>query len=408
MYRQALILAVISVSFISEICSQTIEDGDWVGVIIHRSGRYMNSVYEVLNTEEGIEISMQVTEYGPFEFRDIRVTPDSLSFVWTPSFDLPCTLARLPDRVYHGVCKDPWGGFGGVVMAPPGTDTDTLKLDEATFMSIAGINPDDLETEIWMLGDSYPVGRSVELNGLNINYVDAGDREMTVVLIAGFGDNLTTWESLHQRLASQFRVIAYDRPGLGLSQKSDTPPTVELMASQLNDLLQSAGVTSPFFIVAHAGASFIARQYIDQYPQKVEGLVLVDPYHEQQSSVWKTLDENAWMLYWTRIKGFQSALPGASGQEFQMYASIIDQQTQIHFSDVPPVPTVLLTSGRVNEESSWIGNSRKGRNVWAEFHASWASRMPRGSHKVLEYNSYIHQQSPEAIEEALEDLLSEK
>ncbi len=406
MYKQLLIIAVILVSSISEISSQTIEDGDWVGVIIHRSGRYMNSVYEVQNTNQGVEITMKVKTYGSFKFKDIRVTSDSLLFVWTPSFDLPCTMARLPDGVYHGVCKDPWGGFGGAIMAPPGTNTDSLKLDEATFRSIAGIDPDHTETETWLLGESYPVGRSIELEGLMINYVDVGQSETTIVLIAGLGDNLTTWESLHQRLASKFRVIAYDRPGLGLSQKSNTPPSPEQMANQLRRLLQSIGAPPPYLLVAHAGASFIARQYIDQYPGEVEGLLLIDPHHEGQSTVWKVFDEDAWQIYWTRMKRFQSTLSGASGLEFQMYASIIDQQMTIRMSDAPSIPTEVLTARRVNEESVWIGDSKEGRDMWEDFHASWVAQMPRGTHKILDYGSYIHQENPEAIEESVESLLS--
>ncbi|MCY4172150.1 MAG: alpha/beta hydrolase [Bacteroidetes bacterium] len=396
------------VSSISEICSQTIEDGDWVGKIIHMTGRYMNAVYDVQNTNEGVEISLKVSGYGSFEFRDIRVTPDSLFFVWTPSFDLPCTLARLPDGVYHGVCEDPWGGFGAAIMAPPGSDIDALELHEPTFMSIAGINPDDLEPEIVSLGESYPVGNRVEVNGLTINYVEAGDQQKTVVLIAGIGDNLTSWELLHQRLASQFRVIAYDRPGLGVSQKSDMPRALSQMANQLNRLLHSAGVPPPYILIAHAGASLIARQYTDQYPEEVEGLVFIDPHHEQQAGVWESFDEEAWTSYWTRLKRFQSALSGGSGLEFQMYASLIDQETEASLSDAPSVPTVVLTAGRVNENSSWVGHSKEGRKAWAEFHASWVDRMPNGTHKILDYSSYIHHESPESILEVIQSLFTEK
>lgn len=406
MWKRVLLIAAIAVSSSFGAQSQIIQDGDWVGQIIHRNGRSMEVTYQVQNGEDGLQITLLVEEYGPFQFRDIRVTADSLLFVWEPSFELPCTLARLPDGVYHGVCSDPWGGYGGAIMAPPGSDRDALTLDEMTFRSISGLENTDSEPEEWRLGEAYPKGSTVVLNDLEVNYIDAGVGPETIVLIAGLGDNLTTWEVLQQSLAQNLRTIAYDRPGLGLSKASPMPRTPDQMASELRDLLQSINAPAPYLLVAHAEGAFIARRFVDLYIEQVRGLVLIDPEHEKQAEIWEGLDAEGWQSYWSRVKRFQSMLPGGTGQEFKIYAGIIDEQIDPGLSSAPLVPTVILTAERASDPASWIGESPEGRRVWSSFHASWVEKMPMGTHMILDHGSYIHQEQPGKVEEAIHSILS--
>ncbi len=411
MWKQVLLIAAIAVSSSFGAQSQIIQDGDWVGQIIHRNGQIMDVTYKVQNGEDGLQITLDVEEYGPFQFRDIRVTADSLFFVWEPSFELPCTLARLPDGVYHGVCADPWGGYGGAIMAPPGSDRDALTLDETTFRRISGLEDledTDSESEEWRLGEAYPKGGTVMLNDLGVNYIDAGTGPMAVVLIAGLGDNLTTWEVLQQSLARNLRTIAYDRPGLGLSKASPMPRTLDQMASELRDLLQSINAPAPYLLVAHAEGAFIARRFVDLYTEQVRGLLLIDPDHEKQAEIWKGLDAEAWQSYWSRAKRFQSMLPGGTGQEFKIYAEMIDEEVDPGLSSAPSVPTVILTAGRVSDPASWIGESPEGRRAWSRFHASWVEKMPMGTHMILDYGSYIHQEQPDRVEEVIHTMLSGK
>ncbi len=408
MWKQVLLIAAIAVSSSFGAQSQIIQDGDWVGRIIHRNGQVMDVTYKVQNGEDGLQVTLDVEEYGPFQFRDIRVTADSLFFVWEPSFELPCTLVRLPDGVYHGVCADPWGGYGGAIMAPPGSDRDALTLDEITFRRISGLEDTDSEPEEWRLGEAYPKGGTVVLNDLDVNYIDAGTGPMAVVLIAGLGDNLTTWEVLQQSLARDFRTIAYDRPGLGLSKTSPMPRTLDQMASELRDLLQSINAPAPYLFVAHAEGAFIARRFVDLYTERVRGLVLIDPDHEKQAEIWKGLDAEAWQSYWSRVKRFQSVLPGGTGQEFKIYAEMIDEEVDPGLSSAPSVPTVILTAGRVSDPASWIGESPEGRRAWSRFHASWVEKMPMGTHMILDYGSYIHQEQPDKVEEVIHTMLSGK
>ena len=66
-----------------------------------------------------------------------------------------------------------------------------------------------------------PVGQFVEVNGTRVHYIQKG-RGPDVVLIHGAGGNLRDFTfSLVDRLARDYRVTAFDRPGLGHTGRAD-------------------------------------------------------------------------------------------------------------------------------------------------------------------------------------------
>lgn len=379
------------------------KEGEWVGRIIHLTGRYMDTVNNVRYENGTLRITMRVNNYGPFEFEQIRITQDSLSFVWQPSFELRCTMSLLPDGIYQGACMDPWGGFGGIVLGPPGTDVDAVELHDQTIESIAGWTPPPAEEPD--LSPDYPKGATAVVDGRHVNYVTAGQGSVTVVLEAGLGDNLASWETLHKRLARSMRVIAYDRAGLGLSNPSNLPRTPEQMATELRGLLRESDTEGPYVLVAHAESAFIARRFANLYEEEVLALVLIDPHHEGQAAVWKALSDASWSAFWDRKKTFFSRLPGATANEHAAYASIIENEGFPGLEGVPVVPTYVLTSGRAKADASWIGESVLGRNAWEDMHAAWVALMPEGHHLVFAASaSYIHHEDPDSVARLIESL----
>ena len=392
---------------VSGVSAQHLAEGDWIGRIIHLTGRHMDTVNTVYYEGDSLQISMAVDNYGPFDFKDIRTTKDSLSFVWEPSFELTCRLYRFPDDVFQGACMDPWGGFGGIVMAPPGTDLETVELDDETIESIAGWTPPPDEEPI--LAPNYPEGEMVTVEGSRINYVATGTGPVTVVLVAGLGDDLTSWELLHKRLSGSMGVIAYDRAGLGLSEASTLPRTSEQMATELRGLLRKADIMPPYLLVAHAEGAFMARRFETLYKDDVEAIVLIDPHHEDQASLWKELSSRSWEHYWDRKKIFFKILPGVVAREFVNYADIIDRGEFPGLAPAPVVPTLVLTAGQPKAESSWIGESAAGRSAWKKFHALWVESMPQGRHVVFNASGpYIHHEDPDGVARLIEALAADR
>lgn len=378
--------------------AQQIAEGNWVGRIIHLTGRYMDTVYQVRHVDGTLSITMEVQEYGPFEFDNIRASDDSLSFTWEPSFAMECALYRLPDGVFQGACMDPWGGFGGIVMAPPGSDVEGIELHNETIESIAGWTPPATAEEWPDLGRDYPKGRTAIVEGRQVNYVDVGTGPITVILEAGLGDQSASWEELHKRLARTLRVVAYDRAGLGYSSAASIVRSPEQLAVELRGLLREAGIPPPYLLVAHAESAFGARRFADLYPQDVIGLVLIDPHHEGQATMWSDVSRSSWNDYWANRKAFYAILPDAVQAEFVAYAEAIESGQVPGLSEVPTVPTAVLTAGRPILDGGWVGDSADGRAAWEALHASWVAKMPQGTHVTFSASgAYIHQEDPDGV-----------
>ena len=78
-------------------------------------------------------------------------------------------------------------------------------------------------------------------------------------------------------LTSRHRVIAFDRPGHGRSQRpKHGDATVEVQAQLLHDALAELRVERPI-LVGHSWGAALALVYAINYPNEVAGLVVVAP-----------------------------------------------------------------------------------------------------------------------------------
>lgn len=124
----------------------------------------------------------------------------------------------------------------------------------------------------------------IELNGVTVHFLDEGQGENSpVILLHGFGSNTWTWNKVIPELAKSRRVIAYDWPGFGLTSRPlakdwgvMNPYSTEGQVDLLINLLDRLGIQKAVLIGNSAGA-LIATEAALVYPDRVAGLVLVDP-----------------------------------------------------------------------------------------------------------------------------------
>lgn len=95
-----------------------------------------------------------------------------------------------------------------------------------------------------------------------------------VLLIHGVGDNSTSWEPIHAKLARRFTVIAPDLLGHGQSDKPRADYSVAAYANGMRDLLSVLGIDR-VTVVGHSLGGGVAMQFAYQFPQMVDRLVLV-------------------------------------------------------------------------------------------------------------------------------------
>lgn len=99
-----------------------------------------------------------------------------------------------------------------------------------------------------------------------------------VVMLHGLGAMLEDFElaGLFGLAARDYRVLAFDRPGYGHSERSARNPFAQ--AKLFHEAFQEIGITRPV-IVAHSLGTQVALAYAIQYPQHVRGLVLAAGYY---------------------------------------------------------------------------------------------------------------------------------
>lgn len=95
-----------------------------------------------------------------------------------------------------------------------------------------------------------------------------------ILLIHGIGDNSTTWNGVHAKLAQRFTVIAPDLLGHGQSDKPRADYSVAAYANGMRDLLSVLDIER-VTIVGHSLGGGVAMQFAYQFPQLVDRLILV-------------------------------------------------------------------------------------------------------------------------------------
>jgi pimeloyl-ACP methyl ester carboxylesterase len=128
--------------------------------------------------------------------------------------------------------------------------------------------------------DNPPAGQFLEVNGVRLHYVERGSGA-PLVLLHGNGSMIQDFESsgLIDLAAKNYRVIVFDRPGFG---HSDRPRNVvwtpAAQAELINSALHRLGV-SHAIVLGHSWGASVAVALALKYPTLVQGLVLASGYY---------------------------------------------------------------------------------------------------------------------------------
>lgn len=124
-----------------------------------------------------------------------------------------------------------------------------------------------------------PASRYMDLPGdLRVHYRDEGRRDgPTLVLVHGYAASLHAWEPWVRALSSDYRVITLDLPGHGLTRSDQGytagRPGFEAVVDQVTRRLGA----ERFTLAGNSMGGGVAWSYAIRHPERVEGLVLVDP-----------------------------------------------------------------------------------------------------------------------------------
>ena len=160
----------------------------------------------------------------------------------------------------------PVGGLLGV-LADASVSDDEIDAFVADFA--ATFVPED------ELDDEGPLLETLTVGGTSVSYSRHGGGTETLVLLHGFGGDMTTWLFNHEALSSADRtVIAPDLPGHGSSSKEVAVGDLAELTGAVSALLDGLGAER-VDLASHSLGGAVASAVALQQPGRVRSLTLV-------------------------------------------------------------------------------------------------------------------------------------
>jgi pimeloyl-ACP methyl ester carboxylesterase len=131
-----------------------------------------------------------------------------------------------------------------------------------------------------------PAGSFIEIDGVGLHYLERGSGP-PVVLLHGNATMIQDWlaSGVFDALAKTNRVIAFDRPGFGHSERPRmTVWTPAAQARLIASALEAMGVTAAT-IVGHSFGTMVAAEMGLNHPDVVASLVLIGGYYYPSARV---------------------------------------------------------------------------------------------------------------------------
>ena len=119
----------------------------------------------------------------------------------------------------------------------------------------------------------------LDVNGFKVHYRLAGNGKPLVVLLHGSFLSIRSWRSVFDRLAESVSIMAFDRPGFGLtsrplpSKATGVSYTPEAQSDLVIALMKKLGFNKAVLVGNSTGGTMALLTAL-RYPQHVDGLVL--------------------------------------------------------------------------------------------------------------------------------------
>lgn len=314
------------------------------------------------------------------------------------------------------------------------------RIQQATTVALRGekivsvswrLNQGDVQTERFLAAqprppvptrrrpEPAPHGRFVDVGGRKVYVECLGSGSPTVVFEAGLdpvgGASGRTWvgveprplpqRNIHGDVAKRTRVCAYDRPGIGLSDRGPTPRDGLRAVQDLRQALRSAGERPPFVLVGWSLGAPLAYLFASQYRHEVAGLVLLDTTlfaFDFNERLWAMLPAELAQQDRERTQRFYQNMAHPGFIEGGWDAAAI----AAHVRGTPPlgdIPLVVLTAGKpptnpydltpvsfFGPQPGWSTDMiAQWEQLRLEVQADLARGVPRGRHVIVDSSDHL-------------------
>jgi len=116
----------------------------------------------------------------------------------------------------------------------------------------------------------------ITIDNVLIRYTDKNQKGFPLFLIHGLGGSIESWTNNIEFLSKKFRIIAFDLPGFGLSDKPKVSYTINFYVNFLEKFIKILKIKHLFLIGSSLGGH-IAIEFTMRNRTIVDKLILISP-----------------------------------------------------------------------------------------------------------------------------------
>lgn len=225
-----------------------------------------------------------------------------------------------------------------------------------------------------------------------------GNGPIVVVFESGFGQGPEVWAKVITELGSECQCIAYARAGLGKSGTDGNPKTIPEHLDDLAAVMDALAPNRKMILVGHSYGGLLATEFARLHPERLQGLVLVDPATLGQRHAFKKANPERVLA---DDKTLLAMLPPAMGEDYKLLITQLDSETAALPQQQPDLPVALLTSTTVSAKPFVFEETAEGKAIWKRQHAALFAEFSRGTHQYFATGHNIHRENPKAVADAI-------
>lgn len=134
-----------------------------------------------------------------------------------------------------------------------------------------------------------PAMKRVNGDGVEIQLAIREGKGDPVLCIHGLTANCRSWDRIASSLAPDYRVLAMDLLGRGLSDKPEKGYFVEQHVQDVHHVLEDPGLKK-VILMGHSLGAFISLAFAARFPQYVKKLILVDAGGRLTPAQWDKIE----------------------------------------------------------------------------------------------------------------------
>ncbi len=141
----------------------------------------------------------------------------------------------------------------------------------------------------------HPNNHFITIGNVGLNVYEWGTSlQPPLIFLHGLASTSHMFDLIAPQFAANYRVIAYDQRGHGLSDKPDTGYDFETISADLDQLVVELGLTSRKFTLAgHSWGAYTALYYAATRPTRLNNAILIDGGLRPMSDHFSQVDDMA-------------------------------------------------------------------------------------------------------------------